>query len=84
METESSAMLEVLETANQDATLEDVERLMELQELVRESYAEIGRLRKKVKRTTARRREDAAKAQAARDAEIKRLSEAARRVKWGP
>jgi len=62
----------------QDATLEDVERLMELQETVKESYAEIGRLRKKIKATTSRRREQAAKAKAEREAEIKRLAEAAR------
>ena len=41
----------------EDATLDDVDRLMTLQETVKESYAEIGRLKKKINATVKRRKE---------------------------
>ena len=41
----------------EDATLDDVDRLMYLQDSVKEIYAEIGRLKKKVNATVKRRRE---------------------------
>ena len=40
-----------------DATLDDVDRLMQLQDSVKEIYVEIGRLKKKVKATVKRRQE---------------------------
>ena len=52
-------------TAPQDeATLDDVARLMDLQDQVKELYTEIGRLRKKVRGTVQRRK--------AREADLKR------------
>ena len=42
-------------TNPEDATLDDVDRLMDLQDSVKETYAEIGRLRKKVNATVHRR-----------------------------
>ena len=44
-------------TNPEDATLDDVDRLMQLQDSVKETYAEIGRLKKKVNATVKRRRE---------------------------
>ena len=41
----------------EDATLDDVDRLMQLQETVKEAYAEIGRLKKKISATVKRRKE---------------------------
>ena len=52
-----------------EATLDDVARLMDLQEQVKEIYAEIGRLKKKVKSTVQRRK-------ARNQAELDRLRQA--------
>ena len=51
-----------------EATIEDVARLMELQEVIKDAYAELGHLKKKVKGTVARRK--------ARQEEIRRLHQA--------
>ena len=66
--TQKQEQQQTLQAMADEATIEDVARLMELQEIIKDAYAELGHLKKKVKGTVARRQ--------ARQQEIRHLHQA--------